>query len=115
MTERGSAGVLDSEGHTVGVGVNELEGEVVSETLHVHRGGEPGAAGFRLPTVSQLQTSAIQLGASIELQTSGGKPGSEINGKRAGLNGDDRGGLAAIERVENRGPRSRIRNGYGLW
>src|SRR5712671_2858279 len=97
-TERGNSRVLDGESHTVGAGVDELEGEVVGEALHVDRGGEPGAASFRLPAVGQLQTSAIQLGASIELQTGGSETGSEINCRRGALNGDDRGsGVAGRE------------------
>src|SRR4029077_15022250 len=103
-TERGSSGILDGEGHTVRAGIDELEGKVVGEALHVDRRGEPGAAGLGLPTIGQLQTCAIQLGASIELQTSGGKSGSEIDGGRApALNGDDRGGGVAGREVRRGG------------
>ena len=103
-TERGNARVLDGESHTVGTGVDELEGEVVGEALHIDWGGEPGAASLRLPTVGQLQTSAIQLGASIELQTSRGESRSEIDaGGTAALNGDDRGGGVAGCEVWSRG------------
>src|SRR6267154_6227965 len=97
-TERGNARALDGESHTVRAGVDELEGEVVGEALHIDGCREPGAASLRLPTVGQLQTSAIQLSASIELQTGGSETGSEINCRRGALNGDDRGsGVAGRE------------------
>src|SRR4029077_1553191 len=88
-TERGSSGILDGEGHTVRAGIDELEGEVVGEALHVDRSGEPSAASLSLCSIRQFQTCAVQVGVSVELQTSSSKPGSEVDGRRAALNGDN--------------------------
>src|ERR1700747_2493060 len=85
-TERSGSGVLNGEGHTVGAGVDELEGEVVGEALHIDGCGEPGAAGLGLSAIVQLKRGAIQLGVSIKLKAGGGKSGREIDGGRAALN-----------------------------
>src|ERR1700730_6678796 len=96
-TERGSSGVLNREGHSVRVGIDELEGEVVSEALHIYGRGEPGAAGFLLPAVGQLQAVPIQRSTSIELQTCCRKAGGKVDRRRtAALNGDYRSSRVAL-------------------
>src|ERR1700730_2687805 len=106
-TERGSSGVLNREGHSVRVGIDELEGEVVSEALHIYGRGEPGAAGFRLPAVSQLQAISIECGASIELQTCCREARGKVDGRRtAALNSDGRGCRVALGKARG------CRNGF---
>src|ERR1700751_3275498 len=69
MSERGKAGVLNTEGHAVRLCVQLPDGEIRGEVLHIDRSAEERRPFLVSHLACQPQPASIQRGAAIQGET----------------------------------------------